>query len=107
MNPSILSITAATAARFPGLEDTSLAQIPISEVVAFVLSQARKPRRKAKKPRVIVEVKGGVVQAVHSNTRINCDVLDRDNADCGGQSEDEANRDTALDKEIDSLRYSQ
>lgn len=31
------------------------------------------------KPRIIVEVSGGVVQCVHADRPINVDVLDRDN----------------------------
>ena len=53
-------------------------------------------------PRVIVEVKGGVVQAIHSSEPINVSVLDHDN----WQAEtDQTERDyfAALEKECETL----
>lgn len=36
-----------------------------------------------KKPRIIIEVSGGVVNAVYASQPIDCDVLDHDNAESG------------------------
>jgi hypothetical protein len=53
-------------------------------------------------PRVIVEVSGGVVQAIYSSDPINVSVLDHDNWEA---EEDQADRDyfAALERERESL----
>ena len=53
-------------------------------------------------PRVIVEVSGGVVQAIYSSEPINVSVLDRDN---WAAEENQAERDyfAALERECETL----
>jgi hypothetical protein len=53
-------------------------------------------------PRVIVEIRGGVVQAIYSSEPINVSVLDRDNWEA---EEDPAERDyfAALERECETL----
>jgi hypothetical protein len=54
-------------------------------------------------PRVIVVVEGVVVVGVHSDTEINLDILDHDNAD--GQSEEDRAYDKALAEELNGRIY--
>jgi len=54
------------------------------------------------KPRIIVEVSGGLVQVIHSNVPIDVDVLDHDNMKRETDKE-ELQRMQALAKEIETL----
>ncbi len=55
------------------------------------------------KPRIIVEVSGGVVQAVYADRPINVDVLDWDNVE-GGASDDEIADANRLEDETQELK---